>query len=59
MIDTKETPVVNAADATAQWKEPMNTHALHILKTFLTEEDIISAHTGICCPLLPINTEVI
>ena len=51
-MDGKETPASKATDATALHRVP-GTCVLAILQTFLTQEEIILAHTDMCCVLLP------
>ena len=54
-MDITKTPGANAEDATAPWRVPNNICTIAILKTFLTKEEIILAHAGKCCLLLPRN----
>ena len=50
---TRETQATKVADPTAPQRVPGDISALAVLKTFLTQEKIIIAHTGLCCLLLP------
>ena len=54
-MDTRETPATKAADAEAPWTELREICALVILKTFLTQEEIILIHVAMCSLLLPKN----
>ena len=51
-MDTRETPATKAADIAAQQRAPGDICAFVKLKTFLTQKEILSAHTGIYCLLL-------
>ena len=52
-MDTRDAPAAKAEDAEAPQRVTRDTCALEILRTFLTQEEIILAHTGMCCLLLP------
>ena len=55
-FDTKEPPTTKAAYDAAPWSTQR--YVIAIIKTFLTQEEIILAHTGMCCLLLPKNRQV-
>ena len=52
-MDTRETPATKAAEATAPQREPGDLCALATQRTFLTQEEMVVAQTGLCCLLLP------
>ena len=54
-MGTGETPATKALDGAASHRVPRYIGVLAIIKTFLTQEEIISAHTGMCCLLIPKN----
>ena len=56
-MDTRETPAANAAEAAAPCREARHIYALAMQRTFLTEEMVL-AHTCLCCLLLPKIKEV-
>ena len=56
-MDTKETPAAKDTDAAIAQKIPRDICILTIHKSFLTKEEIIIAHTAMCCLLLPRNRE--
>ena len=48
----QETPATKATEVKTFHTAPRDMCALAIHKTFLTQEEIILAHTGMCCLLL-------
>ena len=56
-MDTTETPVTKAANATPSWRIPGEKHAFAILKTFLTQEKTVLAQIDMYCLLLHKNNE--
>ena len=53
-MDTRETPATKAAKAAA----PQRNMYLATQRTFLTQEEMFLAQTGLCCLLLPKKREV-
>ena len=51
-MDTRETPATKAEEAAAPQREPRIICALATQRTFLTQEEMVLAQTGLCCPLL-------
>ena len=56
-MDTREIPANKAVYTAAPQQVPRGLCALAIPKTFLTQEEISLAHTGICGLLLAKNRE--
>ena len=54
-MDTGKTP---AAKAAGPQREPGDICALATQRTFLTQEQMVLAQTGLCCLLLPPKREV-
>ena len=52
-INTGEMQAAKAADTTALQRAPGDISAFMTPKTFLNQEEIILAHTSMCCLLLP------
>ena len=53
-----ETPAAKAAEVATPQRELRDICALATQRTFLTQEEMVLAQTGQCCPLLPKNREV-
>ena len=51
-MDTRETTVANAKEISAPSGVPRDIFGLAILKTFLSKEEILFVHSGMCCLLL-------
>ena len=56
-MDTREIPATKVANTAAPHRIPGDICAIAITKTFLTQNEIILEHTGMCCLLLPQNKE--
>ena len=54
-MDTRETPATKAVEVAAPQREPRDICALATQRTFLTQEEMVLAQTGLCCLLLPIK----
>ena len=52
-MDTRETPAAKAVEAAAPWREPGDTCTVATERTFLTQEEMVLAQTGLYCLLLP------
>ena len=48
-MDTRETPAINAAEATAPEIESGDICALAIQKTVPTQKEMVKEQTGLCC----------
>ena len=46
-MDTRETPATKDAEAAAPWREPGDICALAAGRTFLTQEEMVLAQTGL------------
>ena len=49
----RETPAAKAVEAADPQREPGDICALVTERTFLTQEEMVLAQTGLCCLLLP------
>ena len=54
-MDTRET---QAAKAAAPHREPGDICGLATQRTFLTQEEMVSVQTGLCCLLLPQKRDI-
>ena len=52
-MDTREIPATKAAEAAAPQREPEDICVLATRRSFLTQEEMVLAQTGLCCLLLP------
>ena len=57
-MDPRKPPAAKSAEAAAPWREPTDICALAAQRTFLTQEQMVLAQTGLCCLLLPQKREV-
>ena len=50
---TREISVTKAAETATPLRDPRDICALATQRTFLTQEEMVLAQTGLCCLLLP------
>ena len=52
-MDTRETPAAKAAEAATPQRESGDICILATQRIFLTQQEMVLAQPGLCCPLLP------